>query len=169
MIHLKKKETDLDELILNLYKDLAEGVIDENDYKVLNKRYLSDKNQIQGEIKRVNEVVFRMRKWIDAFENLGEKLGKYLAESVDSQVMIDELVERVYVSKDGSIEIVFKCDDVIKDSSVWQVKRMKNIAIYLRLSLADTDLGENGKDESNSIENQRLLIRNYIIAHPNCW
>lgn len=114
LIHLKKKETDLDELILNLYKDLAEGVIDENDYKVLNKRYLSDKNQIQGEIKRVNEVVFRMRKWINAFENLGEKLGKYLAESVDSQVMIDELVERVYVSKDGSIEIVFKCDDVIK-------------------------------------------------------
>ncbi len=43
---------------------------------------------------------------------------------------------------------------------------MKNIAIYLRLSLADTDLGENGKDESNSIENQRLLIRNYITAHP---
>jgi len=42
---------------------------------------------------------------------------------------------------------------------------MKQIAMYLRLSLSDLDLGESGKEESNSIENQRLLIRNYIEAH----
>lgn len=42
---------------------------------------------------------------------------------------------------------------------------MKRIAIYLRLSLADADLGEDGKEESNSIENQRLLIRNYLQSH----
>ncbi len=42
---------------------------------------------------------------------------------------------------------------------------MKKIAAYLRLSLSDRDLGENGKDESNSIENQRMLIRNYLTGH----
>lgn len=42
---------------------------------------------------------------------------------------------------------------------------MKQIAIYLRLSLSDSDLGEDGKEESNSIENQRLLIRNYLQSH----
>ena len=36
------------------------------------------------------------------------------------------------------------------------------IAIYLRLSQADGDLGIDGKDESNSIENQRTLLHNYI-------
>ena len=36
------------------------------------------------------------------------------------------------------------------------------IAIYLRLSRADGDMGEDGKDESNSIENQRLLLTDYI-------
>lgn len=36
------------------------------------------------------------------------------------------------------------------------------IAIYLRLSESDGDLGVDGKDESNSIENQRTLLRNYI-------
>ena len=30
------------------------------------------------------------------------------------------------------------------------------IAFYLRLSIADGDLGKNDKDESNSIENQRI-------------
>ena len=36
------------------------------------------------------------------------------------------------------------------------------IAMYLRLSRADGDMGEDGKDESNSIENQRLLLADYI-------
>ena len=36
------------------------------------------------------------------------------------------------------------------------------IAIYLRLSLADGDLKKGSKDESNSIENQRMLLRDYI-------
>lgn len=36
------------------------------------------------------------------------------------------------------------------------------IALYLRLSMADGDLGDNNKDESNSIENQRLLLRSYL-------
>ncbi len=37
-----------------------------------------------------------------------------------------------------------------------------NIALYLRLSMADGDLGQDKKDESNSIENQRLLLRSYL-------
>lgn len=35
-------------------------------------------------------------------------------------------------------------------------------ALYLRLSLSDGDLGKDGKDESNSIENQRTLLLDYI-------
>ena len=42
---------------------------------------------------------------------------------------------------------------------------MSCIAIYLRVSLADGDLGINEKDESNSIENQRLLILEYLKAN----
>ena len=41
------------------------------------------------------------------------------------------------------------------------------IAFYLRLSHADGDLGTDGKDESNSIENQRLLLRNYVKARDD--
>ena len=44
-------------------------------------------------------------------------------------------------------------------------EQMSCIAIYLRVSLADGDLGLNEKDESNSIENQRLLILEYLKAN----
>ena len=36
------------------------------------------------------------------------------------------------------------------------------IGIYLRLSLADGDLGKDNKEESNSIENQRLLLQSFV-------
>ena len=39
---------------------------------------------------------------------------------------------------------------------------MINVGMYLRLSLSDSDLGRDNKDESNSIESQRLLIRMYL-------
>lgn len=39
---------------------------------------------------------------------------------------------------------------------------MSGIAMYLRLSIADGDLGKDKKEESNSIENQRLLIRTFL-------
>lgn len=39
---------------------------------------------------------------------------------------------------------------------------MTNVGVYMRLSLSDSDLGYDNKDESNSIETQRMLIRSYI-------
>ena len=41
------------------------------------------------------------------------------------------------------------------------------IAVYLRLSEADGDLGKDGKDESNSIANQRELLYNFIGARQD--
>ena len=44
-----------------------------------------------------------------------------------------------------------------------------NVAIYLRLSMADGDLVEKNKKESNSIENQRLLLQEYIMRNPELY
>ena len=44
-----------------------------------------------------------------------------------------------------------------------------NVAIYLRLSMADGDLVEKNKKESNSIENQRLLLQDFILHDPELY
>ena len=44
---------------------------------------------------------------------------------------------------------------------------MSEIAFYLRLSMSDGDLGKDNKDESNSIENQRLLLQSYLDANDD--
>ena len=42
---------------------------------------------------------------------------------------------------------------------------MITCALYMRLSIADGDLGKDNKDESNSIENQRMLLMRHIEKH----
>jgi len=114
IMNLKKKCSDFDGLILNLYKDLAEEVIDEKEYRIINEKYLAEKKSVEEHIKRLNDTIYRMRRWIDAFENLGEKFSEYLNTETDSQTLINEVVEKVYVSKNGEIEIIFNCSDVIE-------------------------------------------------------
>ena len=41
------------------------------------------------------------------------------------------------------------------------------IGLYLRLSMADGDLGSDGKDESNSIENQRGLLYDFVLRRDD--
>lgn len=41
------------------------------------------------------------------------------------------------------------------------------IALYYRLSMADGDLGKDNKEESNSIENQRLLLTAFVEARED--
>ena len=44
-----------------------------------------------------------------------------------------------------------------------------NVAMYLRLSESDGDLEERGKKESNSIENQRLLLQDFVLSRPELY
>ena len=43
------------------------------------------------------------------------------------------------------------------------------IALYLRLSVPDGDLGRDNKDESNSIENQRELLMSYLTRRGDLY
>lgn len=49
------------------------------------------------------------------------------------------------------------------------MRNKERIALYLRLSMSDGDLGKDNKDESNSIENQRLLLKSYVGEHPELF
>ena len=40
--------------------------------------------------------------------------------------------------------------------------KVRKNGLYFRLSIADGDLGKDNKDESNSIDNQRTLLVNFV-------
>lgn len=57
LVNLKRKQQDVEALILSIYKDLAEKVINEEEYQLLNARYMKEKRALQEQIERLDEVV----------------------------------------------------------------------------------------------------------------
>jgi hypothetical protein len=114
LVHLKKKESDYEQLMSNLYKDLSDKVIDEDDYKFLNDKYYEEKKAITDQIQNLNETVYKMKRWINSFEDLGERLSQSLSEDVDIEKLVDDLVGKIYYSSSGTVEIEFTCNDVIE-------------------------------------------------------
>lgn len=55
-----------------------------------------------------------VEKSIEEFLEIEKNLEKYLDERSFNQKMIDELVEKIYVSSKGMIEIQMKCSDVFQ-------------------------------------------------------
>ena len=46
------------------------------------------------------------------------------------------------------------------------MRKIHVIILYIRLSVEDTDTRENGKDESNSVSNQREMLRAFVEKEP---
>ena len=115
LVHLKKKEADYEALMTNLYKDLSEEIIDENDFKLLTSKYCEEKKSITERINELNEIVFKMKRWINSFEDLGERLAAYLSEEGYMDQLIKELVGNIYYSATSGIEIEFTCNDIIQN------------------------------------------------------
>ena len=115
LVHLKKKEADYEILMANLYKDLTDEVIDEDEFKMLTAKYAEEKKAVQAQIEKLNETVYKVKKWISRFEDLGAQFTGYMNGEIDSRQIIDELIDRIYYAKDGSVEIVFTCEDVIEN------------------------------------------------------
>lgn len=106
------------------------------------------------------------KKKADRYMDMVNNLESYLSErSFNEKLVQQELVEYVEVSlKNGNIHVCFRCDDKFQQiiELIEGVKSAEEREAYLRLSLADGDLGKNNKDESNSIENQRTLLVNFL-------
>lgn len=50
------------------------------------------------------------------------------------------------------------------------MRKISVIILYIRISVEDTDNHENGKDESNSVSNQRDMLRAFVASQLEfCW
>ncbi len=65
--------------------------------------------------------------------------------------------------KTEALMVCFKCDDKFKQiTELIRVLKVCKNGLYFMLSIADGDLGKDNKDESNSIDNQRTLLVNFV-------
>lgn len=88
-----------------LYENYAAGVIDSGEYQYLKEHYILEKQRLQGEIKKAEEEERMLKKSLDRVMEIEEHLETFLGETGFNQKLVDELVERIFVSASGKLEI----------------------------------------------------------------
>ncbi|MDD3186170.1 MAG: recombinase family protein [Anaerostipes sp.] len=95
-----------------LYENYAEGIIDIDEFICLKEQYATEKENLQEQQKQVEERFRNVKKNMDEFLNLEKRFEQYIGDRTFNEKLIHELVDCIYVSSKGAIEIKFKCDDV---------------------------------------------------------
>ena len=111
-VQLKVELEQMEGKLAKLYEDLSEGLLSMNDYQELRLHYGDEKDRIQERIKEAEQEQRFAEMQVGRFLDWQAKLEQYLGEVAFNERLADELVEKIVVSDQGSVEIRFACDDV---------------------------------------------------------
>lgn len=113
---MEEKEHSIDEKILQAYMDYAEGLLEEDEYKAVKRRFAAQKEETVSKKEEQMRKLAAIKKEVEQFQAMAEDLEKYLDMEGFNQKLADELVERIIVDNDGSVEVVFSCKDVFESA-----------------------------------------------------
>lgn len=112
---LEKKKYDCENAIERLYMDLSDGVIDADDYKMLMNHYSAEKEKATMEIKRQKEELLKKRNTLERYNVVLKRFSDAVEMQTINECLIDELIERITVCCDNSIEIDLKVKDELEE------------------------------------------------------
>ncbi|MCD8013514.1 MAG: recombinase family protein [Lachnospiraceae bacterium] len=95
-----------------LYIDYTEGILDKEEYQFMKEHYITEKQELEAKLQDVMEQLHRLEKNAEAFLKLADHLEEYLDCRDFNQELVNELVDRIYIGKDNTLEIRFRCADV---------------------------------------------------------
>ena len=111
-LRLGQKLEKTEERIASLYENLAEGIISQDEYRELRQHYADERERLQTEILEAEAEQRNADMQVGRFLDWEAKLEEHIGELAFNEKLADELIERIDVSDQGSIEIHFTCDDV---------------------------------------------------------
>lgn len=103
-----------EETSATLYENFATGLLDEQEYLTLKEHYVQEKEKLEDGINQAQARKRMVEKSIDDFLEIEKNLEQYLDDRSFNQKLIDELVDKIYVSSKGMIEVRMKCSDVFQ-------------------------------------------------------
>lgn len=104
---IKQKLEELSKITIDLYKDKSKGIITEEEYVQMHKEFVEEKEK---NLIRKNELEKSLKeKSVIEFDNARlEKLVKeYLSLKRPTKELLNQLINRIEVAEDGSIDIYF--------------------------------------------------------------
>lgn len=102
------------EKLSRLYEDLSFGVIDQDVYAGLREKYQSERACLEIKISAAKEELADAEKGIRDFEEFAGEISQLPEDLSLTPALLDQFVEKIVADEDDRIEIIFKCDDVLK-------------------------------------------------------
>lgn len=113
--NLQYQYVKAEDSIAKLYMDFSEGIVDTDTYQLLKMRYQETKEKVKAELKYAEKKSREIEDNINKFLELAENLEQHLSNNEYEDDFIRELVDTIWVSADGAIEVRFRCEDVYKN------------------------------------------------------
>ena len=95
-----------------LYENLSEGTISTEEYQEPKDHYQKEKLRLKAEIEQAEQDQRNADMQVARFLEWETKLEEHLGEIAFNSELAKELVEKITISKKGSIEIRYSCNDV---------------------------------------------------------
>ncbi len=114
MLALNVKIAETEEKQTKLYENFADGILDQEDFQSIRERYIAETQKMQDELAALEQKKRMMERTVKEYTGVVKHLESYLDNRDFNPALVKELVERISFSKDGSVEITYKCDDVYK-------------------------------------------------------
>lgn len=111
--HRQKLET-LQNLILEIYPDYKSGILSKEQYFELKERYERGAEREKQAIERAEEELRKSESGQDASNEFIESFCKYRGLKELTREVVVELIENVYVERDGTVEVRLKCKDSLR-------------------------------------------------------
>ena len=109
---LKMQLGQVEANITALYENLSEGTISSEEYPELRDHYQKEKLRLQAEIDQAEQDQRNVDIQVARFLEWESKLEEHLGEVAFDSELAKDLIERITISKKGSIEIQYACNDV---------------------------------------------------------
>lgn len=115
---MEEKERVLEERTLRAYMDYADKLLDEEEYQMIKAKLAKDKDDAIAKKEELQQKLADMKKSIRQFHGLADRLKQYLELHDFDEALVKELVNKIYVSDDGRVEVEFSCSDVFQNALV---------------------------------------------------
>lgn len=102
---------EAEERRLRLYEDYKAEILDEDEYSQLKEHYIAEKQRLEHELQKQRQRALELEKRIKICDAQMERMRGILNQNEFDEELVHELIKRIYVGMDNSVEVEFKCGD----------------------------------------------------------
>lgn len=102
---------ETEERRLRLYEDYKAEILDEEEYSQLKEHYIAEKQRLEHELQKQRQRSLELEKRMRICDEQMERMRAILNQKEFDEELVHELIKKIYVGIDNSVEIEFKCSD----------------------------------------------------------